>query len=108
MQNEIEKREKAAIPAIRSAFSTEDDESGVALFVKHHLQEIEGEYWQKHLGTSKPEPISVLNILVLRSHWGGDDEIETFDFTLPENVTDYVVSVRFNESGQVEDISMES
>jgi hypothetical protein len=108
MQNEIEKREKTAIAAIRSAFGTEDDESGATLFVEHHLEEIEGEYWQKHLGTAKPEPISVLGILVLRSHWGGDDEIETFDFTLPENVTDYVISVRFDETGQVEDISMES
>ena len=108
MQDEIEKREKAAIAAIRSAFGTEDDESGATLFVEHHLEEIGSEYWQKHFGIPKPEPIKVLGILVLRSHWGGDDDIETFDFTLPENVTDYVISVRFDESGQVEDISMES
>ena len=36
------------------------------------------------------------------------NEIETFDFTLPEDVTDYVISVRFGGSGQVEEISMES
>ena len=98
MQNEIENREKAGIAAIRSAFGTDEDESGATLFVEHHLEEIEGEYWQKHLGATNPEPINVLDILVLRSHWGGDDEIETFDFTLPEDVTDYVISVRFDES----------
>jgi len=108
MRNEIEKREKAAVAAIRSALGTEDDESGATLFVEHHLEEIEGEYWQKHVSTPTPEPLKVLDILVLRSHWGGNDDIETFDFTLPENVTDYVISVRFDESGQVEDISMES
>jgi hypothetical protein len=108
MQSEIEKREKAAIAAIRSAFGTEDDESGATLFVEHHLEEVDGDYWKAHLGSTKPEPIKVLDILVLRSHWGGDDDIESFDFTLPENVTDYVISVRFDESGQVEDISMES
>jgi Protein of unknown function (DUF2004) len=108
MQKEIEKREQAAIAAIRSAFSTEDDEYGVSLFVEHHLEEIEGEYWQKHLDTANPEAVRVLDMLVLQSHWGGDYEIETFDFTLPENVTDYVISVRFDESGHVEDISMES
>lgn len=108
MQNEIDKREKAAIAAIRAAFGTEEDEYGATLFVEHHLDEIESEYWQKHLGTPKPEPINVLGILELRDHWGGDDEIETFDFTLPEDVTDYVISVRFDESGQVEEISMES
>ncbi len=108
MQTEIEKREKTAIAAIRNAFGTEDDEYGVTQFVEHHLEEIESEYWQKHLGTAKPEPISVLDILVLRSHWGGDGEIENFDFTLPEDATNYVVCVSFDESGQVENISMES
>ena len=37
MKVEIEKREKAAIAAIRSAFGTEEDESGATLFVDHHL-----------------------------------------------------------------------
>ena len=26
----------------------------------------------------------ILEWLELRSHWGGDDEIDTFNFTLPE------------------------
>jgi hypothetical protein len=108
MKNEIENREKAAIAAIRKTFGTEEGESGATLFIEHHLEEIDGEYWKKHLGSPKPEPIKVLDILVLRSHWGGDDDIETFDFTLPDDVTDYVISVRFDESGKVEDISMES
>ena len=108
MQTEIERRERAAIAAIRSVFGTEEDESGATLFIEHHLEEIEGEYWQKHLGTSKPEPARVFDILLLQSHWGGDDDIESFDFTLPEDITNYVISVRFDASGQVEDISMES
>jgi hypothetical protein len=50
---------------------------------------------------------------VLRSHWGDDDDgdeegIDTFDFTLPDEVTDYVISVRFDEDGEVESVSMES
>jgi hypothetical protein len=32
----------------------------------------------------------------------------TFDFTLSEGVTNYVISVHFNESGQVGEITMES
>jgi hypothetical protein len=107
MHNEIEKRENAAIAAIRNSFGAVD-ESSVKLFVEHHLEEIESEYWRKHLGAEKPEPVTLLDILVLQSHWGGADEIETFDFTLPEDATNYVISVRFDESGQVEDISMES
>ena len=49
---------------------------------------------------------------MLRSHWGDEEEdedgIDTFDFTLPEDVTDYVISVHFDEEGAVDDISMES
>ncbi len=47
---------------------------------------------------------------MLRSHWGDEDDdgIDTFDFTLPEDVTDSVISVRFDEKGQVEEITMES
>lgn len=109
-QEEIVRREKLAISAIKSAFGTEDDEYGATLFVSHHLEEIEKDFWKKHLGTTEPEPRQVLDILVLRSHWGDEDDdgIDTFDFTLPEDITDYVISVRFDEEGQVEEITMES
>ena len=109
-RDEIERREKSARDAIKRAFGTKEDEYGATLFVSHHLDEIEESYWQKHLGTANPEPSRVLDILELRSHWGdeGDDGIDTFDFTLPESITQYVISVRFGETGQVEQITMES
>jgi hypothetical protein len=50
----------------------------------------------------------VLDLLVLREHWGEDDEYEFLDFTLPGGVTSYVISVHFDEQGKVDDISMES
>ncbi len=108
--DEIERREQAALSAIRRAFGTEEDEFGATLFVSHHLSEIEGSYWQKHLGTDNPEPARVLDLLTLQSHWGDEDDdgIDNFDFTLPDDVTNYVISVRFDESRQVEEISMES
>ena len=46
-----------------------------------------------------------MDLLVLRSKW--EDE-EVYDFTLPEEVTDYVVSVSFDEDGEIDDIVMES
>ena len=105
--DEIVRRERVARAAIKLAFGTEEDEFGVTLFVSHHIDEIEVEYWQAHLGSGKPDPVQILNLLALRSHWG-DDGIEVFDFTLPEDVTNYVISVRFDEYGEIEDISMES
>ena len=49
-------------------------------------------------------------ILTLRSHWSEDDEqgIDTFDLTLPNDVTDYVISVSFDEKGKVVEITLES
>jgi hypothetical protein len=101
-------REVAALAAIRKAFGTPDDEHGATLFVSHHLSEVDANYWRKHLGTDKPEPVRVLDILVFRDSWGGDDELQTFDFTLPDEVTNYVISVRFSDAGDIEEISMES
>ncbi|HHI80559.1 MAG TPA: DUF2004 domain-containing protein [Planctomycetes bacterium] len=107
---ELERRKKKAISAIQNVFGTEEDEDGATLFVTHHLEEIEEEYWRKHLGKSKPEPKEVLDILVLESHWGDEnsDGMDTLDFTLPGNVTDYLISVSFDEVGNVEEITMES
>lgn len=112
-QNEIDSRTAKAVAAIRSVFGTADDEDGATLFVSHHLEEVEASFWDKHCGTASPDPVSVLDILVLRSHWGEDDEdddegIDTFDFTLPDEATNYVISVRFDEAGEVEGITMES
>ena len=75
-QEEINRREKAAIAAIKNAFGAENDEYGGTLFVTHHLVEIEKDYWRDHLATTQPEPMQVFEILVLKSHWGGDDGID--------------------------------
>ena len=106
--HEIKRREASARAAIKRAFGTADDESGVALFISHHLEELDSAYWKKHFSTETPEPHRILESLELRSHWGGDDEIDTFDFTLPEEVTNYVISVSFDESGDVSEITTES
>jgi len=106
--NEIRRREAAARAAIKKAFDTADEESGVALFISHHLEEIDADYWKQHFSTETPEPQRIIDSLVLQSIWGGDDEIETFDFTLPEDVTNYLISVSFDEDGEVSGITMES
>lgn len=95
---------------IKRTFGTDDAEYGANLFASHHLEEVDVSYWKKHQGTEKPEPSQILDILVLRSHWSDDDDdgIQVFDFTLPNDVTDYVISVRFDDAGKIDEISMES
>jgi hypothetical protein len=114
-KKEIQRRTAVALLAIKQAMNENDDDSNVKLFVSHHLQELDASYWKKHAGAPRPSPEKVLDLLELRSHWGEDDDgdidedgIETFDFTLPGDATQYVISVRFDEDGEVEDIEMES
>ncbi len=55
--------------------------------------------------------IGPIRLKQVSSLWGEDDDddgIDTFDFTLPGDVTQYVISVSFDEDGDVEDIVMES
>jgi hypothetical protein len=97
--------EKKALEAIKKSSGTEQGEYGIDEFVSHHLKELPQSYWEKHLGTSHPSNEQVIDLLVLRSKW--EDE-EVYDFTLPEEVTDYVVSVSFDNDGMIDDIVMES
>jgi hypothetical protein len=105
---EIKRREAAARDAITKAYGTAADEFGATLFVSHHLEQLDSSYWKQHFSTEAPNPHRILESLVLRSHWGGDDETTTFDFTLPEDVTDYVISVAFDADGEISEITMES
>ncbi len=106
---EIEKRTNTALAAIRKAFRSAEDEYGVTLFVSHHLDELEGAYWEQHLQSASPEPYRVLDLLVRSPYWEPDEDgIGSIDFTLPGGVTNYVICVNFGDKGEVEEITMES
>lgn len=107
MEAEIEKRKALAMAAIRQAFGSDAGEENINLFVEHHLEELGQDYWKQHLGTGTPEPAAVLGLLQFDSSWGEGD-VEYFDFTLPDEVTNYVVSVHFDSAGDIDEISMES
>jgi len=110
MPNEAElaRRTQLAFEAIQRSLDTEAGEEGATLFASHHLEELDRAYWQTHLGSASATSAQVLGLLQLQSHWGGDDELSTLDFALPGDVSQYVLSVRFDEAGEVADISMES
>jgi hypothetical protein len=105
-----DERQAAALRAIKSLYGKPEGEFGPTLFVSHHLTEIEPEYWLRTLGTNQPEPDQILNALVLIDSWSSEDDenVDTFDFSLPEAVSDYLLSVRFQDDGQVRDVSLES
>ncbi len=112
LNKEIERRTALALADIKQMFDKGEEENSVGVFVSHHLEELGAAYWKKHAGTASPSPKKVLDLLELRSPSGEEDEddidIDTFDFTLPGGETDYVLCVRFDENGDIEEISMES
>lgn len=109
LDQEIVSRTRKAFDAIRRSFDTDAGQFGATLFVEHHVAELEGQYWREHLGTDSPTASQVLGLLTLFSHWGDEEGgIDVFDFALPGEVSDYLLSVRFDGAGEVEEISMES
>jgi hypothetical protein len=104
-----QQKQTAALTAIKSLLGTPEGEDNVELFIDHHLEELEVDNVSKTYGTPKPEASQMLSSLVLVSSWSYEDDgiINVFDFSLPENVTDYVLSVRFL-GDDVEEVSMES
>jgi len=106
----VKGREQLARVAMRAALENQQAEDGVELFIQHHLEEIEPDYWKKYFGSAVPTPLQVLDLLVLAAPWENDeiDSREMLDFTLPDEITQYVICVSFDAEGQVIDISMES
>lgn len=104
-------KQSAAKVAIIERFNANDDENPVRLFVTHHLAEIEPSYWEQHLGTTEPTARQVVDLLTpvqSTNDEESDEEIDVLDFSLPNDVTHYVVCVTFDEDGNVEDVQMES
>ncbi len=109
-QDAFGERCTAALRAIKSLYGKPEGEFGPTLFVSHHLEEVEGAYWLRTVGVARPTPNQVLNALVLIKSWSSDgvDNIDVFDFGLPNNASNYVLAVRFQDDGALADVSMES
>ena len=112
--NDVSKRVAVARAHIEAVYGTPGDEFGATLFVSHHLSELDASYWMKHTGTDKPGAEQVLRLLELRidpEEEELDEEEEKMDileFTLPDGISNYVICVEFDESGDVASVSMES
>jgi len=109
-KDELDRRELAAREEIMRLSTEPSGEENVTLFVTHHLDEVEKEYWLKHFGSEKPKTSDILNSLVLVNSWSQDENenIDVFDFSLPDDATNYLISVRFDKSGQTNSVDMES
>ncbi|SFM13297.1 DUF2004 domain-containing protein [Marinobacter zhejiangensis] len=99
--------QSATLEYIKGQYGNEDQEYGVNLFVRHHLEEIEPEYWMKLVGTKEPSSAQVLDSLVLVGQWESEGNI-IYDYSLPDNVTQYLISVTVGKVGEILSVEMES
>lgn len=103
------RKETIAKEAIKSLVGKPEGEDSIGLFVEHHLAELEPGYFSNICGTPTPDAEKISHSLVLVGSWSSadDGQIDVFDFSLPDEVTNYVLSVRFSGE-EVEEVSMES
>ena len=97
---DLQEREAAARLKIKTLYGTPEGEYGPTLYVSHHLEVLDPEYWLDIYDTDEPEPEQILDDLVLVYTWSYDDDgvVDVLDFSLPEEVTNYVLAVRFRGS----------
>ena len=107
---ESSRRTRIALATIKPSLGTEAGEYGATLFATHHLDELDQSNWRTHLKIDKPAPAQVIELLCLQSPRSDDDDdgLDTLDFALPGDVSNCVLSVRFDENGEIDEISMES
>ena len=106
----MDKKAKTALAKIKSLHGTPEGEYGPTLFVSHHLEEISKAEWMELLKTETPTSEQMLDALVLIDAWSSydDDVVDTYDFGLPDNLTNYLLSARFSKDYKSIEVSMES
>lgn len=99
-------RMKAAVAAIRETNAVQRFPA-IQQFAEHHLEELDPAYWDIHTGSNTPTIDDVRRMIIADSTWEDEDCI-VVDCTLPDDVTNYLLSVRMDLQGNVTDVDMES
>ena len=113
IQSTVEKRVAEAHAALLSELKNAGDDSEVTEYIEHHLDELEEGYWSEVCGASNPSVSEVAAKLTVQPFWleealQGEADLDRVDFTLPRDVTDYVLCVEYSEDGDFQDIRTES
>jgi len=105
----LKQKEKLALAAIKRSFDTPEGEFGSTLFVAHHVEQLNANDWVAATGKKTPNSEQILDSLILIDSWSSEESeiLDTFDFGLPHDISDYLLSVSF-EGDEVSEIAMES
>jgi len=98
-----------ALDKIRSVRGTEEGEYSTDLFVSLHLEELDEQVLRSMLGGEIPTSQNLLDALVFVGAWSSKDDgaVDVYDFSLPDDVSQYLLSVRFEGDVPIS-VAMES
>lgn len=96
------------IVAARQCLADDPGESGL-LYAEHHIAEIEPKAWESVHGLDHtPTVAELLALLQPVALWGDPTECLHLDFSIGEDLTQYVLSFEVRPDGTLGDIDMES
>lgn len=107
----IESRIEKAFEAVADDLELDEDTGTARFYLQHHLNEFSDEELQSVFGTEDVTEESFLdNLLVTRIglYPEDHDSWSTIDIKLPDEFTNYLMSVTFNTDGELTGIAMES
>ena len=103
--------DKAARSAISSDF-TRDEDSPSHMYLSHHLDELDSETVAQCFGPDGPygldQLLSALRLKRIGLYPEGDSYVATFDYTIDEDITQYILAIEFDAAGDVISVSMDS
>ena len=109
--NDINEFENIAKKEIENDFKNGTE---VKEYIEHHLEEIDFEYLNLKIDKSdfvnsiENEMLKKIHLHKVSFYPEYDDEHVVFDYTIGKDLTDYLIVVKFNENGELEELVMES
>jgi hypothetical protein len=109
--NGIDAKAKEALQAISDDFDLGDESETARFYLEHHLSELSSEEKDALLGGSEVDKQKFLDCLVLKRigvYPEDEESYAVFDIQFPEEYTNYLMAVTFDEDGKISCISMDS
>lgn len=107
----ISKLASIAWEAISEDWDLDEDSETARFYLQHHLDEFDEDEIMQIFGTAdvtKPIFMKALSLVRIGLYPEDEESFILFDIQFPEELTDYLMSVRMTKDGQVNDISFES
>ena len=106
--------DEIARDALKAEFAEKPDDGSVGIYLSHHAEELGEKDLLRIFGTADPDDLGIdhlLDALQLKRiglYPGSEGYCAVFDYTIDEEVTDYLLAVEFDGDGGVYGISMDS